>query len=93
MKKINSIIIRGELNTFKNEKTGEISEMTKIIYLIPVERTDKVLGFVPLETYKKDNLLKEIEPYILKTVVLEIDEVPTKNGVKYVLKKINDKEI
>ena len=50
MKKINSHILNASLSEIKNDKTGEITEMTKIVYTIERENTDKLIGPAMLES-------------------------------------------
>ena len=101
--KIKSNILYAELNEFTDKETGTVNEMTKIVYTVEREESEKAIGCVTLESYKSGNHLKEIEPYVGLTnisgrmvrvpVELELEEQFTKNGKKFVLKKINDLEI
>lgn len=98
--KLKSNILYSELSNFTNEKTGEVVEMTKIVYTAEREPSENAVGVAILEAYKPGNYLKELEPYTLPVnangklvkmlVDLEIDKQYTKNGEKYVVKKIND---
>ena len=97
---LNSNILYAELNEFTNSETGEITQMTKICYTVEREGTDRAVGPATLEAYKPGNFLKELEPYTAVVnlngrparvlVDLVLDEQFTKNGKKYVVKKIND---
>lgn len=98
--KVKSNILFADLNEFTDDKTGVVTEMTKIVYTVERENTDKAVGVAMLEAYKPGNFLKELEPFTCATNVngrlarllvdLEIDKQYTKNGEKYILKKIND---
>lgn len=93
MKNANIMIINAQLTKFNNNTTGEITEMTKVTYAIPMSHTENFVGNAVLECYKRGNSLKQIEEYIMQKVSATIEERPTKNGSKYVLTKINNKEI
>lgn len=90
MKKLQSTIINANLSKLVNEKTGEFIDMTKIIYTVSRENTDSFVGPAMLECYRVGNYIEKIKPYVMKPVELELDEKPLKNGVKYVISKINN---
>ena len=87
MKRIQSHIISASLSEIKNDKTGEITEMTKIIYTMERENT------AMLECYKVGNYLESIAKYIMKPIQVDLEERPVKNGCKYVITKINNQEL
>lgn len=97
---LKSNILYAELNEFTDNTTGVVTQMTKIVYTIEREATEKAVGCAILEAYKPGNFLKELERYTLPSklmgketrelVNLEIDKQYTKNGEKYVVKKVND---
>lgn len=93
MEKIKSRIISCDLSNFKNQKTGEITYMTKIVYTYPRENTETEIGSNILTCYRPGNLISKIKPYVdTKDLIdIEIDEkLDTKTSTfKKVLKKIN----
>lgn len=94
MKQAMITLINGELVNFKNSATGAYDkEMTKLNYAINMANTDKTVGYAILSCYKQGNLLKKIEPYIMKQVSAAIEERPTENGSKYVITKVNNIEL
>lgn len=93
MKKINSHILNASLSEIKNEKTGEITEMTKIVYTIERENTNKLIGPAMLECYKVGNYLETLSKYVMKPVQIDLEERPVKNGCKYVITKVNNQEL
>ncbi len=93
MKRIQSHIISASLSEIKNDKTGEITEMTKIIYTMERENTDRLVGPAMLECYKVGNYLESIAKYIMKPIQVDLEERPVKNGCKYVITKINNQEL
>lgn len=93
MKKMQSTIINASLSSITNEKTGEVSSMTKITYTVKREDTDIMVGPAILECYKIGNFLEKIKGNIMKLVEIELDEKPTKNGVKYVITKVNNVQL
>ncbi len=100
MKKIKGNIIYAELSKMTNEKTGEVKDMTKILYTMEIENTDKHVGNATMECYRMGDYLKKLEPFtqltnlngkmVLPVVELEIEERPIKNGAKFVISKVND---
>ena len=90
MKKIKSNIVRLELQEFKNRETGEVSEMTKIVYSFPIEKTENCVGSVVMESYKRGNYFRLLEKFVGKECLLEIDEQPYKaNAIKYVIRSVD----
>ena len=86
-------VINCELVYFKNSATGNYDkEMTKINYAINMSNTDRTIGPSILSCYKQGNLLKDIEPYVMKATRSTIEELPTENGSKYVISKLGQKE-
>lgn len=67
--------------------------MTELNYAINMANTDKTVGYAILSCYKQGNLLKKIEPFIMKPVTSTIEERPTENGSKYVITKISNIEL
>lgn len=90
MKNINAELLSLDLMSIKNEDTGEVTQMTKILYRIDSEDTDVHVGPAILECYKVGNYLEKLKQFckIGKIVHLDIDTRPTKNGAKYVLTKV-----
>ena len=93
MKNAEIRIIRAELENWPNKTTGEVREMTKIYYAIKMADNDNVLGYSILKCYKQGNLLPILTQYIMAKCVADIEERPTENGSKYVLMKLNGKEL
>lgn len=97
MEKIHGRIVNAEVSNFKNNKTGEITVMTKITYTYPREVSDEVLGPNILTCYRPGNVLSKIKPYVdtKDMSVIEIDERfdSQKNVFKKVIKKINNIEV
>lgn len=92
MRKLKSSIIQCNLVNVKNDTTGEVTEMTRILYTMDREDTEKVVGPATVECYKVGNFVKKIEKLTIKyapRVELEIEEKPLKNGVKFVINSIN----
>lgn len=98
--RIKSNILSAELNEFTDRETGVVTKMTKINYTVECEESERICGVAVLEAYKPGNFLKEIElytkainmngRYVRPLVDLEIEKQYTKNGEKYVLRKINE---
>lgn len=98
--KIKSNILYAELNQFADKDSGVVNEMTKIVYTVEREASEKAVGCITMETYKPGNYLKELEPFtsllnqngrmVRPLVELDIEEQFIKNGKKFVVKSIND---
>lgn len=93
MKKIQTIILGASLSNITNEKTGEVKPLTKIMYTVDRDNTEKLIGPALLECYKIGNHMDKISKYIMRSVTIEIDEIPTKNGSKYSITKIDNIEL
>ena len=93
MKSAEIYIYSAELESWPNKKTGVITEMTKIFYLIKMSNNDNKIGYSQLKCYKKGNLLSTLNPLLMNRVKADIEERPTENGSKYVLLKINGKDL
>lgn len=76
--------------TFSNKETGEVKEMCKITYGVPLEPTEIFAGYCILEAYVLPVGLNVAKKYIGKLVEANIRMVPQKNGFKYVIKSINN---
>lgn len=88
-RKIKSNIISANLTNIKNEQTGEVTQLTRIQYLIDREDTDILLGSSLLESYKVGNFISKLKGKTNTPVMLEVDEVPTKNGIKFKLASVD----
>ena len=75
---------------FKNENTGEVTTMCKITYASELTKYDGFVGYSILESYAKESAFNGLEKVLGKECVATIEKRPTKNGVKYVITKIND---
>lgn len=89
------LVIFAGMTEFTNKDTGEIIEMTEIIYGIPFEKNDNACGYGVMKCYKKGNFVKDFSVYTGRLVKASISEKPEGNSsrVKYVIEKINDKEL
>lgn len=96
MKKINSSIIQANLVNVTDKEKGTVTEMTRILYTIDRDDTDKTVGPATLETYKIGNYLSKVEKKTIKykpRVELSIEEQPIKNGVKFKIQAIDGIEL
>jgi hypothetical protein len=86
-------IIYAQRTNITNEKTGVVTELTKIVYAVKMNNNENIVGNAVLENYKVGNLLEKIKPFVMKNVNAVIEEKATKNGSKYVIQKLNNVEI
>jgi predicted RNase H-related nuclease YkuK (DUF458 family) len=82
-----------DVTKIKNEKNGEVRDMTKMIYAIPMSGTDNSVGPALLECYKVGNFIEKLKNKIMIKTSAEIEERPTNNGCKFVIKKIDNVEL
>lgn len=93
-------LLYAELNSFTDKETGVVTEMTKICYTAELEDSDNHVGCAVLEAYKPGNYLEELSPYtkpinsngqlVKRFVDIDVREQYQKNGVKYIVERIND---
>lgn len=93
-------ILYAELNSFTDKETGVVTEMTKICYTTEVEDSKNFVGCAVLEAYKPGNYIEELSIYTkpvvhngqaFKTLVdIDLKEQYIKNGVKFVVERINN---
>lgn len=76
-------LINVEKVNFKNDETGEVKEMCKVNYIMPVEESDRFYGnsifecYIPIENFDK------LKKYVLKPNIDFIyEERALKNGFK-----------
>lgn len=93
MKNADIYIYSAEKENWPNKKTGEVVEMTKILYLIKMSNNDNKIGYSQLKCYKRGNLLSTLNPVLMNRLKADIEERPTENGSKYILCRINGKEL
>jgi len=86
-------IIYAQRTNITDEKTGVVTELTKIVYATKMSSNDNIVGCAVLENYKVGNHLEKIKSFIMKNVTAVIEEKATKNGSKYVIQKINNVEL
>ncbi len=93
MEKIRILIVNLQKIQFKNDKTGEVSELCKITYCIKLSDSDNFKGYSILECYCNVNAFNKVEKFILKEVTADIKINALKNGIKYTITKINNEEL
>lgn len=95
MKNIIAEILTADKTNMTNEKTGEITTMTKIMYRIETADTEIHTGPAIFECYKVGDFVEKLKPFckIGKVCHVDIDQRPTKNGSKFVLTKIENIEL
>lgn len=92
MKKINSTIINVEKIDSVN-KNGEALQFTKVLYTIDREATEREIGPAILECYIPRHCLDKFKNYLMKPIQIELAEKTQKNGMKYIISKINNESI
>jgi len=93
MKQVDITLIRAELSSWPDKKTGEIIEMTKIYYVVQMSNTDKNIGGSILVCHRRGNHLEKLKPYVSRKVLANVREDATENGSKWVITKIDNKDL
>lgn len=93
MKKARITILNMEKAKFTNDKTGEVSYMTKIMYAIPMANTEKLKGQAILRCYCNGEAFDKLEKFIMIPSAAEIEERATVDGAKYYLTQIADVKV
>jgi len=78
---------------FTNKDTGVVTTMTKITYGTDFGKTDNFTGYSILESYAKESAFSGLEKVLKRECIAVVEFKPTQNGVKYVIKKINDTDV
>lgn len=77
------MLINLEKVNFKNDETGEVKEMCKLNYILPVESTDRIKGNAIFETYLPIENFNKLDKYLLNPNLDFIyEERALKNGFK-----------
>lgn len=92
-RKLQAYLICADYFGFADEKTGEFVELTKIKYTSKCEDSSEHLGDSILECSYKGNILHKFKGLCGQKVTLEIKEQNLKNGVKFIVSKVNDVNI
>ena len=76
-----------------NEKTGEISELTKIEYAVQAPPTEYFKGGAIMIAYSNGKAYETLDKYLFNKVTLELEQRPTNNGAKYYILSVNDNKL
>lgn len=93
MDKVKIVILNLQKVTFGDKNTGEVTEITKVNYGINLSKTHRFVGLSILECYCNEKAFVNLEKYINKEVIADMEKRPTSNGFKYVITKINNESI
>lgn len=93
MDKVRITILNLQKITFTNNKTGEVTEKIKVNYGIELSKSENFVGLSILECYCNAKAFVNLEKYINKEVVADMEKRPTSNGFKYVITKVNNESI
>lgn len=93
MEDLEIFVLNIEKLNFHNEKTGEVSDMVKILYGTLVPDEERFSGLAILETYTNGKFFDKLKELVGKKVTASFKKVRLKNGFKYSLTSINGKEL
>lgn len=88
--KIKVLIINVEKFQFNNDKTGEVVELCKVVYAIPLENSENFVGGAIFEAYSHVKHFENVSKYSFKHSDVLLEQRPQKNGVKYYLKQVDN---
>lgn len=86
------LILNLQRITFK-DKNGKDSAFCKITYGMKITNNEKFVGLSILECSADEKAFTQLEKYLGKECVANIDHVPTDNGIRYVISKINNESV
>lgn len=87
----NIVVYDVSLIQFKNDKTGEVREMTKIFYL--KEKSDHT-GYRPLSCFIQGDKVNIVTKFMIKaTTKAVLSEKDTEQGVKFTIAKIENETL
>lgn len=75
---------------FQNKDTDEIRYMTRVCYLLEQESTDDMIGASAMVCYVNSDSFNKLRSKLMKPVKATIHQRLEKNGVKFILTKIDD---
>lgn len=91
--KSRALILSLELKHFKNEKTGEVRDMTLVKYIVSTPTTEDFKGGSLLEAYTTADAFTKLDKLLLQNCEITLSQKPTTNGTKYVLISVNNIEL
>lgn len=75
------------------DKNGKDSAFCKITYAMKISNSDKFKGLSILEGSADDKAFETLSQFIGKECVASIEHVPTQNGIRYVITKVNNESV
>ena len=93
MENLEIFILNLEKLYFKNKSTGEVSHMVRVNYATRVPDEERFVGLAVLECYQKPESWNNLVNYVGKKCNAEFKKIRLKNGFKYSLVSIDNKEI
>lgn len=93
MDELKIIILNLEKMSFKNQNNGVVNEFTKVTYASPVPDEDRFSGFAILECYNDIKNFDILKGFVGKPYNAKFRKIRLKNGFKYSLVSIDDKEL
>lgn len=91
--KVKGFLINMSKLDITNDKTGEVTELTKIEYAVQAPTTEFFKGGAIMTAYSKGEAYNMLDKYLFNTVTLEIEQRPTNNGTKFYILAVNDNKL
>lgn len=91
--KVQGFLINMSPIKITNDKTGEVTELTKIEYCVPAPSTEFFKGGAVLTAYTNGKAFDVLERNLFNKVNLELEQRPTNNGVKFYILSVNDNKL
>lgn len=91
--KVQGFLINMSPINITNDKTGEVTELTKIEYCVQAPSTEFFKGGAILTAYTSGKAFDLLERNLFNKVNLELEQRPTNNGVKFYILSVNDNKL
>lgn len=78
--------------TFR-DKAGKDSAFCKITYGMKISNSDMFKGLSILEGTANAKAFESLSQFIGKECVASIEHIPTQNGIRYVISKVNNESV
>lgn len=91
--KVQGFLINMSKLDITNDKTGEVTELTKIEYAVQAPTTEFFKGGAVMTAYSNGKAYDLLDKLLFNKVTLEIEQRPTSNGVKFYILSVNDNKL
>ena len=90
---LNGMILKVNVFDMEDKKTGEVITYSKILYCTGKVENDYVCGTSIKKCTRRGNLISKLKDKCMKPVQLKINEKPTEDGAKYIIRAVDGVEL